>query len=130
MGWLKTLSEVSTEKGLSDPSQMCIVSCSMLKRSYRKYISKVASTVHEGNEFRFVFLYTTIEELVKRVGNRKGHFMKSDMVTSQYKIMEIPLEDELVANGGNSLAIDTTGKDIDEVFEGVRKEFIREGIDH
>ena len=47
---------------------------------------------------------------MNRVSNRKGHFMKNDMVKSQYDIMEIPQGDELLNNGGDCIAIDATGK--------------------
>jgi gluconokinase len=45
--------------------------------------------------------------------------MKSDMVKSQYDIMEIPNGDELVANGGECLAVDTTNKTPEEILQEI-----------
>ncbi|CAK7896312.1 hypothetical protein CAAN1_03S03004 [[Candida] anglica] len=121
--WLANVSVAACKHG-ADPSNktgFSIVSCSMLKKIYRDHI--VESAVGENVEFRFVFLYSTLEELYKRVDNRKGHFMKSDMVTSQYEIMEVPSGKELIENGGSALAVDTTGKGPQEVFAEVAKHF-------
>ncbi|KAK6204871.1 P-loop containing nucleoside triphosphate hydrolase protein [Scheffersomyces amazonensis] len=109
--WLKTLSHEVSTTSLSDANQskIAIVSCSMLKKVYRTYIKAHANNSNHI-KFRFVFLYTTYEELIRRVESRKGHFMKSDMVKSQYDIMEVPNGKELLANGGDCLAIDATGK--------------------
>ncbi|KAI5964645.1 uncharacterized protein KGF55_001714 [Candida pseudojiufengensis] len=112
-GWLKKLSQVASEKAIEDESKIAVVSCSMLKKSYRDFIKQ--NSIGENLTFRFVFLYTTFEELMKRVGSRKGHFMKSDMVKSQYDIMEIPKTNELLKNGGESASIDTTNKSPDVI---------------
>ncbi|KAK6465357.1 P-loop containing nucleoside triphosphate hydrolase protein [Scheffersomyces coipomensis] len=118
--WLKTLSQQTSIASLDkdNKSNIAIVSCSMLKKVYRDYI-KLNSTNHNHIRFRFVFLYTTFEELINRVENRKGHFMKSDMVKSQYEIMEIPEGVELVSNGGDSIAIDATGKTPEQINKEV-----------
>lgn len=122
-GWLRQLSEEASEKAISpeNKSKICIVLCSMLKRVYRSYIKKSSSEKFPHNElkFRFLFLHTTFEDLMKRVSGRKGHYMKSDMVKSQYDIMEIPNGDELVANGGECLAVDTTNKTPEEILRDI-----------
>lgn len=115
-GWLRVLSKTTSDK-VMDPeneSKAAIVSCSMLKKIYREYIKQEA---HDSDQIRFVFvfLYSTFEELLKRVGNREAHYMKSDMVKSQYDIMEIPRDEELILNRGNSLAVDTTNKSPREI---------------
>lgn len=128
-GWLKTLSEVSASKAF-DPenkSNISVVSCSMLKKIYRDYIKEVATKAqHDKNiEFRFIFLYTSFEELLSRVGKRENHYMKSDMVKSQYDIMEIPQGDELLVNGGESLSVETSGKTPEVIFEGILSDLNR-----
>ena len=45
--------------------------------------------------------------------------MKSDMVSSQYSIMEIPCDDELLENGGEALPVDTTNKSPQEIYKEV-----------
>lgn len=121
-GWLKILSEKTSDACLDteNQAQTAIVSCSMLKKSYRQYIKDSAHNSDKLN-FKFVFLYSTFEELLKRVGNRKGHYMKSDMVKSQYDIMEIPQGPELIDNGGDCLSIDTTDKTPEEIFKIILK---------
>lgn len=122
-GWLKQLSEEASSSAFSpeNSAQKAVISCSILKKSYRDYIKGVAEErQHDPKiQFRFVFLYTTFEELLSRVGQRKGHFMKSDMVKSQYEIMQIPEGLELVSNGGEAVAIDTTNKTPETIFEEV-----------
>ncbi|KAG7660557.1 SUV3 [[Candida] subhashii] len=115
-GWLKELSEVASTKALDENNEsgLCVVTCSMLKKIYREFIKANAIQASELN-FRFVFLYTTFEELVKRVESRKGHYMKSEMVKSQYDIMEIPKDEEL----GEAIPIDTTNKTPAEIFEEI-----------
>lgn len=119
-GWLQKLSEVAATKSV-DPeneSRICIVLCSMLKKVYRELIKTTGSEKFPNQvQYQFVFLYSTFEELMKRVSGRQGHFMKSDMVKSQYDIMEIPAEAELHENGGDCWAVDTTGKTPQELFD-------------
>lgn len=110
-GWLKTISETATDAAGADTSHVAVVSCSMLKKVYRDYLQEVGTKRSSSVQFRFVFLYTTFEELLHRVGQRQNHFMKSDMVKSQYDIMEIPAGAETVANGGAAIPVDTTNKD-------------------
>ncbi|EGV65479.1 hypothetical protein CANTEDRAFT_113008 [Yamadazyma tenuis ATCC 10573] len=113
--WLITLTEQTAVKCKEDPHNIAIVTCSMLKKSYRQLIKD------HGKSFNFVFcfLYASFDELVNRVENRKNHYMKSDMVKSQYEIMEVPEGDELVENGGDCLAINTTGKSLDDIFQEI-----------
>lgn len=120
--WLKTLAVKSLDMvaHADDASGMSIVSCSVLKRSYRDYISDCAQAAHDGPlQLRFIFLYTSYQELVQRVTNRSGHFMKSEMVKSQYDLMEIPKDDELLDNGGNAISINTANVSAKEVFHSV-----------
>lgn len=118
-GWLEQLSKTVSEKARSSESGVAIASCSMLKKVYREHLKRTAG---EGVSFRFVFLYTTYEETLLRVANRKGHFMKLDMVKSQYDIMEIPESDELLANGGEALSVDTTHRSPEQIGELVASE--------
>lgn len=118
-GWLDQISKKSSSSAI-DPennSHISVVSCSMLKKVYRDYIKE--HSVSTDVVFRFVFIYTTFEELMKRVSNRKGHYMKSDMVKSQYDIMEIPQGDELLSKGGDCIAIDATDKSPEVIFKEI-----------
>lgn len=121
-GWLSILSKNTSTLVLDEEniSNTTIVSCSMLKKIYREFIKKEANKSEEL-KFIFIFLYTSFEELLIRVGNRKNHYMKSDMVKSQYDIMEIPKDDELVINGGESIAVDTSDKSPQQIFEEIKQ---------
>lgn len=113
-GWLelvsKTAAEVAETKGNS------VVLCSMLKRKYRDLISSTLPQVG----FEFIFLYTTYAELEKRVAGRSGHFMKSDMVKSQYEIMEVP-DHEQEPHGW---PIDTTNKLPELILEEIANKVV------
>lgn len=115
-GWLQKVSETASAKAL-DPenaSHTVVASCSMLKKAYRDYLEKYGS-----GEFRFVFLHTTFQELMARVAARQGHYMKSDMVRSQYEIMEAPEGSELVENGGKAVNIETGDKTPEDIVAEV-----------
>lgn len=123
-GWLQTLTEEASRSAISSAdSHMCVVSCSMLKKLYRDFIKdtakKVAEGAHTTASFRFVFLHTTYEELLRRVNNRQGHYMKLDMVHSQYEIMQIPEGAELLAEGGDALSVDTTDKTPQDIYNEI-----------
>ena len=62
-----------------------IVTCSALKQSYR-------AELRNSRVFRAVFvtLEAAKEILVRRVQERKGHFMGEKMVESQLEVLEAP----------------------------------------
>ncbi|OVF10000.1 putative gluconokinase [Clavispora lusitaniae] len=117
-GWLKELSEICSKEAVSkeNATHTVVASCSILKKVYREYI--VECGLPEVT-FKFVFLKSTFEQLMERVANRKNHFMKVDMVKSQYDIMEIPQGEELIANGGSALAVETTDKTPEAILQEV-----------
>ncbi|KAM9889252.1 hypothetical protein OXX79_012277 [Metschnikowia pulcherrima] len=102
--WLEKISHVSVEKAKSpdNKSGICVTSCSMLKRSYRTFLSEKG----EEAEIRYVFLHASYDNIIKRVAARQNHFLKSNMVKSQFDIMEVPKSDELLKNGGKAIAVD------------------------
>ncbi|GEQ66459.1 hypothetical protein JCM33374_g122 [Metschnikowia sp. JCM 33374] len=102
-GWLEEVSHVSTQKAIdpSNKSGLCIASCSMLKKKYREFLAEKG----KGAEFRFIFLHASFDNIIKRVAARQNHFLKSNMVKSQFDIMEVPKTDELLKNGGKAIAV-------------------------
>ena len=117
-GWLKQLSQVSSSKAheLENTTNSRGFMLNFEKK-YRDFIKE--NSVDPLIKFRFVFLYTTFEELMSRVENRKGHYMKSDMVKSQYDIMEIPHNGELLQNGGDAITVDTSGKSPEQILKEI-----------
>ena len=118
--WLERLSKASVEAAAKSNNKVVIVSCSMLKKIYRDYILEKANEIScEDLCVRFVFLHCTFEEIFKRVTKRKDHYMKSDMVASQFDIMEVPSGDELVENGGAAIPINCSHELPDVVLKDV-----------
>jgi len=64
-----------------------VLTCSALKRSYRDRLRRAGDLI-------IVDLELGIEVASHRVGSRGDHFMKADMVTSQYDDLEPPTDDE------------------------------------
>jgi gluconokinase len=68
-----------------------VLACSALKRSYREQLAGELPGV------RFVFLRASPELLRQRLENRRGHFMKADLLGSQLETLEEP-RDAVVVN--------------------------------
>lgn len=89
--WLVQVAHESANKARSAPCKVSIVSCSSLKLKYRDLIR----SVEPDTQFHFIFLNGTKEDILRRLYQRKGHFMKPDMLDSQFQDLELPKEDEI-----------------------------------
>ncbi|CCE65482.1 hypothetical protein TPHA_0L01250 [Tetrapisispora phaffii CBS 4417] len=87
--WLKKVSLTSSESA-SKHKGLCIVTCSSLKKKYRDLIRETSP----GTVFYFVILYGSMELIAERLVERKGHYMKVDMLQSQFDDLELPKDDE------------------------------------
>lgn len=65
-----------------------IVSCSALKRAYRRRI------VGDRARVRLVYLRGEMELIAARLASRKGHFMPAALLASQFEALEEPQPDE------------------------------------
>jgi carbohydrate kinase (thermoresistant glucokinase family) len=65
-----------------------IVSCSALKRVYRRHI------IGERRGVQLVYLKGDIDLIEKRLGGRKNHFMPAALLRSQFDALEEPRADE------------------------------------
>lgn len=74
---LNALAKSHSEKG-------AVIACSALKESYRILLREGISLV------KFVFLDGSFDEIMARMKSRKGHFMPSDLLKSQFDTLEIP----------------------------------------
>ncbi len=81
-GWLKTLNELAVKQL---KKKGCVIVCSALKESYRN----ILNTNIKGNS-KWVFLNGSFELIEKRINNRRDHFMSSDLLRSQFDILEEP----------------------------------------
>ncbi len=80
--WLERVSDVFFS--LENRSGSGVVVCSALKRKYRDII-------RDGNEgLIFVHLYADKQIIIERMSRRKGHYMKTEMVDSQFATLEFP----------------------------------------
>ncbi len=63
-----------------------VVACSALKRAYRDRIRVAA-----GPGLRFVYLAADLEEMRRRVAQRRDHYMPASLVDSQFAALEAPV---------------------------------------
>lgn len=64
--------------------QSAVFTCSALKATYRRTLSDGLTSV------LLVYLQLEESEVLARIGGRQGHFMKADMVRSQFATLEVP----------------------------------------
>lgn len=80
--WLERIRDAAYS--LENKNEHGIIVCSALKKKYRDQI-------REGNEnVTFVFLDGDMDLIMERMRMRKGHFMKENMVKSQFEALERP----------------------------------------
>ena len=82
--WLEKLNEVA----VSQTDTGAVISCSALKEKYRAILRKGIPV----SKICWVFLDGTYEIISKRMEQRKGHFMPTHLLQSQFDILEKPKE--------------------------------------
>ncbi|MDW0617096.1 gluconokinase [Mannheimia haemolytica] len=101
--WLERINDAVFS--FEQKSEKGIIVCSALKKKYRDQI-------RQGNaDVTFLFLHGSFELVLARMQQRKGHFMKPEMLQSQFNTLEIPQADE-----PDVIFIDIDGS-FDEVVE-------------
>ncbi|MBX3738882.1 MAG: gluconokinase [Candidatus Didemnitutus sp.] len=68
-----------------DAGQSAVFTCSALKEKYRAVLAGDAK-----HPVTIVFLHGDYETILARVSRRKGHFMKAELVRSQFEALEHP----------------------------------------
>lgn len=84
--WLERIGDVFFS--ISRRNMSGVVVCSALKKSYRDIIRK------DNDGLIFLHLHGSMETILERMADRKGHFMKKEMVQSQFDTLQIPGADE------------------------------------
>jgi len=85
-GWLRSLAgRIREARGAGTG---LVMSCSVLKRSYRDVLRDGARDV------RFVFLRGPRDLIAERVAGRRGHYMPSSLLDSQIATLQEPSPDE------------------------------------
>ncbi|SMB81686.1 gluconate kinase, SKI family [Pasteurella testudinis DSM 23072] len=84
--WLERIRDAAFS--LEQKSEIGIIVCSALKKQYRDLI-------RDGNDnVKFLFLEGSFELVLERMKQRKGHYMKTEMLKSQFDTLEVPQQDE------------------------------------
>jgi gluconokinase len=80
--WLKQISQHLKEQ--VQARQSSIISCSALKQQYRKQLQIDPELI------KFVYLKGSETLIEKRLRSRVGHFMKAELLASQFESLEEP----------------------------------------
>lgn len=94
-GWLDAIATEISEA--ERRGETLVVACSALKRVYRDRLRLVSRKLH------FVYLDIARDQAAERVAARKGHFMPSSLIDSQFAALEPPGPDE------DALEVDAAG---------------------
>lgn len=73
--------------GLLAEGRSAVIACSALKAAYRDRL-----TATQADQTVFVYLKGEYDLLLQRMQAREGHFMKADMLKSQFDTLEEPNE--------------------------------------
>ncbi len=80
--WVKALHKMIRD--LIRQRQAAVITCSALKQTYRNRL------VGKRNEVLFVYLKGSYDLTRQRLSSRKSHFMKVDLLPSQFATLEEP----------------------------------------
>lgn len=80
--WLDTLHQLLQEN--IRKGQSVILACSALKRSYREYL------LRDNKDAHIIYLKGEYDLIQKRLEERQGHYMKANLLTSQFNTLEEP----------------------------------------
>ncbi len=82
--WLIKLNQLAKDQ-LQHNS--CIIACSALKKSYREILKRDIET-----KIKWIFLSGNYTQILDRIKHRKGHFMPTSLLNSQFETLEVPIE--------------------------------------
>lgn len=104
--WLRLIRSKIDEH---ESSERIVLSCSALKREYRQFLSASKRAVH------FFCFHAEYDIIKKRLESRKEHFMPVSLLQSQYRDLELPVQES------NCTIIDVN-KTMEEIYETCREE--------
>lgn len=87
--WLERISDVFFS--IARRNKSCVIACSALKKSYRDEIRKSGDII-------FIHLHGSKELIKQRMSKRSGHYMKDNMIDSQFSTLEFPNDEDKVIN--------------------------------
>lgn len=80
--WLASLRQLIDQ--LLHERRSAVIACSALKQKYRELLQG------ENNDIRFFYLKGSYQLIQNRLASRHGHFMKADLLASQFAALEEP----------------------------------------
>lgn len=80
--WLVTLNKLAKDN-LQNSS--CVIVCSALKQSYRDILSNDIQ-----NQVKWIHLAGSFNQIIDRINKRENHYMQSNLLQSQFDILEQP----------------------------------------
>ncbi|KAM6931257.1 putative gluconokinase [Xenentodon cancila] len=104
--WLLKLHEVIERERCSDSDALVV--CSALKRHYRQILRFGSTALDPSSSYQqgasppslpdvfFLYLHGDYDLIHKRMVARKGHYMKADLLHSQFDALELPFDEENV----------------------------------
>lgn len=110
--WLERINDAAF--ALQHKNEVGIIVCSALKKQYR-------DVIRAGNQVVFVHLHGAMEVILERMQQRQGHFMKPQMLQSQFATLELPdhTEPDVI-----SIAIEGTFSEVvEQVIAQLRQRF-------
>eukprot|EP01120_Amphizonella_sp_Union-15-10_P012629 TRINITY_DN5649_c0_g2_i1.p1 TRINITY_DN5649_c0_g2~~TRINITY_DN5649_c0_g2_i1.p1 ORF type:complete len:190 (+),score=32.33 TRINITY_DN5649_c0_g2_i1:48-572(+) len=84
--WLQIIRDLIQQK--IKAKECCFIACSALKKSYRQMLRQ------SDNQVVTIYLKGSYELIEKRLLHRKGHFMPTSLLKSQFETLEEPNQDE------------------------------------
>jgi gluconokinase len=86
--WLAALAKLIRK--LERAGRSGVIACSALKQSYRE-------TLQQGlNDVKFVYLKGSYSLILARLQARKGHYMRPEMLKSQFEALEEPQQTGII----------------------------------
>lgn len=108
--WLNAIADEIAR--VCERGEHVIIACSALKHIYRDVL------LRGRDDVRFVFLNGTKELIAQRLAHRKGHFMPTGLLTSQFDTLEPPEAGEHVI----TVSIDES---VEAIVDGVIRQLNR-----
>ncbi|MCO5185607.1 MAG: gluconokinase [Anaerolineae bacterium] len=85
--WLSRLATLAADHLERDES--AVVACSALKQAYREQL-------RVSEDVLFVYLQGNFDRIWERMTQRESHYMKANMLQSQFATLEPPTDDEAI----------------------------------
>ena len=87
---VKSIEQIKANKKFNSKTKQIFLACSALKRSYRNLLRQQVQLSQQGTLVLLYLHIPCLQDLMRRVSERKGHFINSTLVESQLKTLEIP----------------------------------------